>query len=48
MVCFMVWNMDSGMKNTTGEFDEYMRQGESQKRERAEAWGVAIGLQGTP
>ena len=26
-------------------FDEYIRQGESQKRERADAWRVAIGLQ---
>jgi hypothetical protein len=25
-------------------FDEYIRQGEPQKRERAEAWRVAIGL----
>ena len=25
-------------------FDEYIRQGESQKRERADAWRVAIGL----
>lgn len=27
------------------EFDEYIRQGEPQKKERAEAWSVAIGLQ---
>ena len=26
-------------------FDEYIRQGEPQKKERAEAWHVAIGLQ---
>lgn len=26
-------------------FDEYIRQNEPQKRERAEAWRVAIGLQ---
>ena len=26
-------------------FDEYIRQGEPQKLERAEAWRVAIGLQ---
>ena len=26
-------------------FDEYIRQGEPQKRERADAWPVAIGLQ---
>ena len=25
-------------------FDEYIRQGEPQKRERAEAWRVSIGL----
>ena len=25
-------------------FDEYIRQGEPQKKERAEAWRVAIGL----
>ena len=37
--------MDDDMKNTPNEFDEYLRQGEPQKRERAEAWGVAIGLQ---
>ena len=27
------------------DFDEYIRQGDPQKRERAEAWRVAIGLQ---
>ena len=27
------------------DFDEYIRQGEPQKRKRAEAWRVAIGLQ---
>ena len=32
-------------KNTPREFDEYLRQMEPQKRERAEAWGIAIGLQ---
>ena len=26
-------------------FDEYIRQGDPQKKERAEAWSVAIGLQ---
>ena len=26
-------------------FDEYARQGDPQKKERAEAWRVAIGLQ---
>ena len=26
-------------------FDEYIRQGEPQKKERADAWRVAIGLQ---
>ena len=25
-------------------FDEYIRQGEPQKKERAEAWHVAVGL----
>lgn len=33
--------MDNGYLN----FDEYIRQGELQKRERAEAWRIAIGLQ---
>lgn len=33
--------MDNGYLN----FDEYIRQGEPQKRERAEAWRIAIGLQ---
>ena len=37
--------MADGMKNTPGEFDEYLQQGDLQKRERAEVWGVAIGLQ---
>ena len=37
--------MDSGMKNHSNAFDEYLRQGEPQERERAEAWSVAIGLQ---
>ena len=27
------------------DFDEYIRQGEPEKRERADAWRVAIGLQ---
>ena len=27
------------------DFDEYIRQGDPQKKERAEAWRVAIGLQ---
>ncbi len=26
-------------------FDEYIRQGDPQKKEKAEAWRVAIGLQ---
>ena len=26
-------------------FDEYLRQGEPQKKEKADAWRVAIGLQ---
>ena len=33
------------MSNDYINFDEYIRQGEPQKRERAEAWRVAIGLQ---
>ena len=32
-------------KSNPNEFDEYLRQEEPQKRERAEAWGIAIGLQ---
>ena len=34
--------MVEGMKNTPNEFDEYLRQGEPQKRERAETWCVAF------
>ena len=30
--------MNGGMKNKPDEFDEYLRQGEPQKRGRAEAW----------
>ena len=37
--------MDNGVKNNSSEFEEYLRQGEPQSRERAEAWDVAIGLQ---
>lgn len=33
------------MNNGYLNFDEYILQGEPQKRERAEAWRVAIGLQ---
>ena len=33
------------MNNGYLNFDEYIRQGEPQRRERAEAWRVAIGLQ---
>ena len=33
------------MKNGYLDFDEYIRQGDPQKKERAEAWRVAIGLQ---
>ena len=32
-------------KQTYLNFDEYIRQGEPEKKERAEAWRVAIGLQ---
>ena len=38
-------NMAVGIKHIYVEFDEYLQQGEPQKRERAKAWGVAIGLQ---
>ena len=37
--------MHDSLKNNPNEFDEYLQQNEPQKRERAEAWGVAIGLQ---
>ena len=33
------------MKGRYIDFDEYIHQGESAQRERAEAWSVAIGLQ---
>ena len=33
------------MKEGYLNFDEYIRQGEPDKKERAEAWSVAIGLQ---
>ena len=33
------------MKNGYLDFDEYIRQGGPQQKERAEAWRVAIGLQ---
>lgn len=36
---------DKNDKELNLNFDEYIRQGESQKKERAEAWRVAIGLQ---
>lgn len=37
--------MDKEQKYTIPDFDEYIRQGEPQQRERSEAWKVAIGLQ---
>lgn len=37
--------MDDGMKKRPGEFDEYLHQEEPRRRERAEAWDIAIGLQ---
>lgn len=42
--------MDDSMNENNGQelyinFDEYIRQGEPQKKERADAWRVAIGLQ---
>ena len=36
---------DKNDKELNLNFDEYIRQGEPQKKERAEAWRVAIGLQ---
>ena len=35
----------SEKKDLSINFDKYLRQGNSQKKERAEAWRVAIGLQ---
>ena len=37
--------MSDEQKYTIQGLDEYIRQGEPQKRERSEAWKVAIGLQ---
>ena len=36
---------DKNDKELNLNFDEYIRQGDSRKKERAEAWRVAIGLQ---
>ena len=36
---------EKNYKKTYLNFDEYIRQGNPQKKERAEAWRVAIGLQ---
>ena len=36
---------DKTAKQTSLDFDEYIRQGEPDKKERAEVWSVAIGLQ---
>ena len=36
---------DKNIKQKYLDFDEYIRQGEPEKKERAEAWRVAIGLQ---
>ena len=36
---------DKNDKELNLNFDEYIRQGEPQKKERAEAWRVTIGLQ---
>ena len=36
---------DKNTKQQYLNFDEYIRQGEPEKKERAEAWRVAIGLQ---
>ena len=37
--------MDGESEKNYREFDEYLQQGEPARRERAEAWGIAIGLQ---
>ena len=37
--------MSNEQKYMINGLDEYIRQGEPQKRERSEAWKVAIGLQ---
>ena len=37
--------MSNERKFNIEDFDEYIRQSEPQKKERAEAWSVAIGLQ---
>ena len=37
--------MSDERKFNIEDLDEYIRQGEPQKKERAEAWRVAIGLQ---
>ena len=37
--------MSNEQKYTIQDFDEYIRQGEPDKKERAEVWSVAIGLQ---
>ena len=36
---------DKKIKQLYLDFDEYIRQGEPEKKDRAEAWRVAIGLQ---
>ena len=36
---------DKNIKQLYLDFDEYIRQGEPEKKDRAEAWRVAIGLQ---
>ena len=35
---------ENNVKEKYLNFEEYLRQGDSQKKERAEAWRVAIGL----
>ena len=37
--------MDGESEKSYRDFDEYLQQGEPMRRERAEAWGIAIGLQ---
>ena len=43
--CFCIFADRMNENELYINFDEYIRQGEPQKRERAEAWRVAIGLQ---
>ena len=42
---FCIFAIDMDEKERYINFDEYIRQGEPQQRERSETWKVAIGLQ---